>query len=114
MRDILFTKEWSIDITDIAISDICQYKGCEGKIEKEATLTLGDGNDDDFEQTFLVCNTHFQIIKDWWLSLRKWLAKTMAFKHENTKQIIYWIIYYLFMRENSTAVHEHQDSLYIL
>jgi hypothetical protein len=36
-------------------------------------LTLQDnGNEDDeYEQTLLVCDKHFQIIKDWWLSLKK-------------------------------------------
>jgi hypothetical protein len=36
-------------------------------------LTLrADGNEgDEFEQTLLVCDKHFKIIKDWWLSLKK-------------------------------------------
>jgi len=40
---------------------------------KEAMLTLrADGDEgDEFEQTLLVCDKHFQIIKDWWLSLKK-------------------------------------------
>jgi hypothetical protein len=36
----------------------------------KAILTLRD-EDDEFEQTFLVCDKHFQIIKDWWLSQKK-------------------------------------------
>jgi hypothetical protein len=73
LLDILFSNEWWIEITDISISDICQYKECNEKIVKEAMLTLrADGNEgDEFEQTLLVCDKHFQIIKAWWLSLKK-------------------------------------------
>ena len=69
--EISFFRWWWREITDIAISNVCHYKTCNGKITKEAILTLRDEGDDEFEQTFLVCDKHFQIIRDWWLSQKK-------------------------------------------